>query len=167
MKTFHHFQSRKGFSLPELLIAFVIFSFVAAAAVSGTLLFTRLFASVASTADVQRQERWLEGNLGRDIRMSTVTGLTQPSTNQLRVQRTDNTTILYTLVSNSKGTYDLRRTAGSDERTLISGVHSWSISLPVASSGSRIVTVEWVMEVVRSNGKREPQTFTAVFAPRS
>ncbi len=158
---------RAGFSVAEVVIALVIFGFVMAAVFTGTITISRMFASSASTADIHRQERWLEGHVARDIRMASNI---LESTDEVLIERQGMADVTYSFEPTSDGRFNLVRTEDGETRLITAGVKSWNVSVeaPDPTNPARTVfQLEVTVEGVNSRGRREDRQIHASFSPRS
>jgi len=148
-----------GFTVAEMMVATIIFALLMAAVTAGTIAFSRLYVSVASTSDVQRQERWLDGHLGRDIRMAKdiVT-----SADELVI--TDNESITYRMVAQANGTHDLVRIEGLETRSIVQGVQDWIF--PTDPDADLNLTITLTISAVDGRGQPVNQAISGSFARR-
>lgn len=162
-------RSESGFSLPEVLVATVIFGFVTLASVTGTVLFAKLYANLASQTDLQRTERWLEENVGMDIRTAETVDYGYDSHDQrdeLTIKKRDGTYIYYWQKTESDGTLSLYRETSAQTRRVASSINGWKVD-EVSTSGPTSYVLSLFVTEVTSKGKKRNRTITSKFTPRS
>jgi len=151
-----------GFSIAELMVAMVIFSFVMIATLSGTLVFSRMYASVASTTDQQAIKRWVTNHISPDVWSSTQ--ITKDFDDQFTISLSNGSTAIYRFYAQANNDlYTLNRNSAGNSVHLLSDVKRWAITLPAPDLP---FSLSLVIDGINSLGETEEITIFTSAQPR-
>lgn len=155
-------RSRHGFTLVELMIAVTIFGMLAGAVASTTIVTSRMIYRNMAEADVNQSVRFMEAQLGRDVRAAR--RMTLGSGGMLTLRTPTGDVDYYLEKNQGRLTLVRRDQSGGSTRTMLGDISNVTFTIPEHSINQLHVQVDAYVKV--GGGKDVERTFNSQFTSR-